>query len=101
MVARGYFSHIEPGGGSPLDRVRRAGYLKGARSFSCGENIGFGVGARSTPRSMMRAWMNSAPHRANILSSVFREVGVAGVPGMPGRAGAGGGTYTAVFGVRG
>jgi len=75
-------------------------YLSGARSFSCGENIGFGDGPLSSPRSMMRAWMNSAPHRANILTRDFREVGLGGVPGIPGRAGAGGGTNTTVFGTR-
>jgi len=49
---------------------------------------------------MMRAWMASAPHRANILTGRFREVGLAGVPGTPGSAGASGGTYTTVFGAR-
>jgi len=49
---------------------------------------------------MMRLWMNSAPHRANILTARFREVGVGGMPGIPGGARASGGTYTTVFGVR-
>ncbi len=100
MVERGYFSHVEPGGLSPLDRVRRTGYLSGALRFTCGENIGWGDGPTSTPRSMMRAWMNSAPHRANILSAGFREVGLGGVPGTPASAHASGGTYTTVFGGR-
>jgi uncharacterized protein YkwD len=100
MVERGYFAHVEPGGLSSLDRVRRTGYLSGARRFACGENIGFGTGTTSSPRSMMRAWMNSAPHRANILTRRFREVGLAGVPGTPGAARASGGTYTTVFGAR-
>ena len=86
MVVRGFFSHVEPGGLSSLDRIRRTGYLSGARTFACGENIGFGEGATSSPRSMMRAWMNSAPHRANILTGRFREVGLGAVPGTPGRA---------------
>ena len=100
MVERGYFSHVEPGGLTSLDRIRRTGYLSGARTFTCGENIGFGEGATSSPRSMMRAWMNSAPHRANILTRNFREVGLGGVAGTPGRAHASGGTYTTVFGAR-
>ena len=50
---------------------------------------------------MMEAWMNSAPHRANILTPRFREVSIGGVPpGIPGGASAPGGTYTTVFGVR-
>jgi len=100
MVVRGFFSHVEPGGLSSLDRIRRTGYLSRARSFACGENIGFGEGATSSPRSMMRAWMASAPHRANILTGRFREVGLSAVPGTPGSAGASGGTYTTVFGTR-
>jgi hypothetical protein len=100
MVVRGYFSHVEPGGLSSLDRIRRTGYLGGAHAFTCGENLGYGEGRTSSPRAMMRAWMNSAPHRANILTGRFREVGLGGVPGIPGRAGSSGGTYTTVFGVR-
>ena len=100
MVQRGYFAHVEPGGLSPLDRVKSSGYLSGARAFVTGENIGWGEGTTSSPSSMMRAWMNSAPHRANILTGRFREVGLSGVPGTPGRASASGGTYTTVFGAR-
>ena len=84
MVVRGYFSHVDPGGASSVDRVRRTGYLSGARTWTCGENIGWGDGPTSTPRNMMRAWMASAPHRANILTRGFREVGLGGVPGRPG-----------------
>jgi uncharacterized protein YkwD len=100
MVARGYFSHVEPGGLDSLDRIRRTGYLSGAHRFTCGENIGWGEGTTSTPRSMMRAWMNSAPHRANILTPSFREVGLGGVPGTPGHAHVSGATYTTEFGGR-
>ena len=99
MVGRGYFSHDDPGGAGPLDRVRRSGYLSGVRAFATGENIGYGQDPTSSPRSMMSAWMASTPHRANILTGRFREVGIGGVPGTPGR-GSAGGTYTTVFGVR-
>ena len=100
MVQRHFFSHVEPGGASPLDRIQRTGYLTGARAYVYGENIGFGEAHTSSPRSMMRAWMNSTPHRANILTRSFREVGIGIAPGIPGRARASGGTYTTVFGVR-
>ncbi len=101
MVTLGFFSHVDPLGLSSLERIRRTGYLRHARAWSCGENIGYGEGPTSSPRSMMQSWMNSAPHRANILTAAFREVGLGGVPGIPGRAAAGGGTYTTVFGFRG
>ena len=48
---------------------------------------------------MMRAWMPSAPHRANILTGRFREVGLAGVPGTPGAAARRGHLHD-VFGTR-
>ena len=99
MVALRYFSHVNPGGLSPLDRMLRTGYLRGARTYVCGENLGYGQGASSSPRKMMRAWMNSTLHRANILTGSFREIGLGVVPGIPGRARASGGTYTTVFGV--
>ena len=100
MVLGGFFSHIDPAGLSALDRIRRTGYLRRARRYTCGENLGYGEGPTSSPRSMMQSWMNSAPHRANILTPGFREVGLGDVPGVPGRASAAGGTYTTVFGFR-
>lgn len=100
MVERRYFSHVEPGGLSPLDRILRTGYLRGARAYSTGENLGFGQGRSSSPRIMMRAWMNSTGHRANILNGSFREVGLGVVQGIPGSPRARGGTYTTVFGGR-
>lgn len=38
-----------------------------------GENVAAGYG---TPEEVVKAWMNSAHHRANILNGDFREVGV-------------------------
>jgi uncharacterized protein YkwD len=40
-----------------------------------GENIAFGY---ETPRALVRAWMHSPGHRANILSRHFDRIGVAG-----------------------
>jgi uncharacterized protein YkwD len=100
MVRQHFFSHVEPSGLSPLQRILNAGYLTGAHNFVYGENIGFGEGPTSSPASMMRAWMNSSPHRANILTGRFREVGLGIVAGVPGRSSIGGGTYTTVFGLR-
>ena len=100
MVLSGFFSHVDPGGLSSLDRIRLSGFLRHARAWACGENIGYGEGPTSSPRSMMQSWMNSAPHRANILTPGFRAVGVGVVPGVPGGAVTAGGTYTTDFGFR-
>ena len=99
MVRGKFFSHDSRNGASFVDRIRRTGYLSGARSWAVGENIAYGSGSRSTPRSIGTAWMNSAGHRANILSSSYRAIGIGIALGMP--VGAGGATYTTDFGRRG
>jgi uncharacterized protein YkwD len=99
MAKKRFFSHTSLSGASFVDRIRSSGYLNGARSWSVGENIAYGTGSRSTPRSIGSAWMNSAGHRANILSGSFRAIGIGIVLGTP--LGGGGATYTTDFGRRG
>jgi uncharacterized protein YkwD len=98
MARRRFFSHNSLNGASFVDRIRGTGYLSGARSWSIGENIAYGSGQRSSPRSIGSAWMNSAPHRANILSRSFREIGIGLAYGIP--TGGNGATYTTDFGRR-
>jgi uncharacterized protein YkwD len=98
MVSRDFFSHDSPGGTSPGDRVKRAGYLAGARGWSVGENIAWGTGSYATPQSIVRSWMNSAGHKRNILHRGFDEIGVGIALGAPGHEG--GATYTTNFGSR-
>ena len=97
MVRRRYFAHTSAAGRSFDDRIRSAGYLSGTRSGAVmGENLGWGSGSLATPRAMVRAWMRSPGHRANILRPAFREVGIAVVSRTPG--GSGGATYATEFG---
>jgi uncharacterized protein YkwD len=98
MVRERFFSHTSPDGTTFVDRIQASGYLSGARSWSVGENIAWGSGRRSTPRSIARAWMNSPGHRANILSRSFRHIGIGIASGSP--LGTSGGTYTTDFGRR-
>lgn len=98
MVRHRFFSHTGSDGSGLSTRIARTGYLVGARSWQVGENIAWGTGSYSTPAATVRAWMNSAGHRANILNASFRDIGfgiVAGNPFRPGSA-----TYTTDFGVR-
>ena len=68
MVAKRYFAHdSEAAPPSAPASSARAG-PRSRRSYTIGENIGWGGGSLATPRSMVRGWMNSAGHRANILS---------------------------------
>jgi uncharacterized protein YkwD len=97
MVRRRYFSHYSPSGSTFLQRIRRTGYLSRARAWSAGENIAWGSGGLDTPRAIVRAWMNSPGHKANILNRRFREMGLGVVRGSPRGAGA---TYVNTFGFR-
>lgn len=99
MVERGYFSHFSRSGGNIVSRLRRVGYLRGARAWFVGENLAWGAGWRSTPREIWRAWMRSSGHRENILDPRFREVGVGVVLQTP-RGRRLGATYTTAFGMR-
>jgi uncharacterized protein YkwD len=99
MVRRGFFAHDTPAGSSPSDRIRAAGYLKGARGWSVGENIAYGTGSYATPQSIVKGWMNSAGHKRNILHRSFEEIGVGVALGAPG-SGSSGATYTTTFGAR-
>lgn len=99
MVARDFFAHDTPAGTSPSDRIKDAGYLRGARGWSIAENIAYGTGRYATPQSIVQSWMNSAGHRRNILGRDFTEIGVGVALGAPGDAKRGA-TYTTTFGSR-
>jgi uncharacterized protein YkwD len=101
MARRNYFSHDSLGGASFVDRIRRAGYLRRARRWTVGENLAWGIGRRSSPRSILAGWMNSPGHRANILNGSFHEIGIGVAYGAPIRGGRRGATYATDFGARG
>jgi uncharacterized protein YkwD len=96
MASRHYFAHDTPEGTGVFARLRRAGY----RGRLVAENIGFGTNALSSPRAVASSWMDSAPHRKNLLDPALRDVGVGtaagGLPGIDG----GGQFYVVDFGAR-
>jgi uncharacterized protein YkwD len=98
MVARRFFDHTSPDGGTLLQRLHAAGW-RPAGDWTAGENIAWGSGDLATPAKIVNAWMHSPGHRANILSAAFTQIGLgiaAGAPmvGVPGTAG----TYVTDFG---
>ena len=101
MVGRQYFAHASADGGHVVERVRRAGYLRGARYWSLGEILAWGSRSRATPDSIVRAWMRSPAHRDVLLRPDFRDVGVHVVLGTPHPRHKHGGTFVAEFGRRG
>jgi uncharacterized protein YkwD len=98
MVARTYFDHDGPAGGTLVTRVTRTGYINPRVGWTIGENIGWGSGTLSTPKAMVEAWMRSPAHKANLLNPAFRDLGTGIAVGSP-RGGAGV-TYTTDFGAR-
>ena len=100
MVRRRYFSHTAPGGSGLARRVRRSGYLHAAGRWRIGENLAWGSPGRSSPTATVRAWMDSPPHRREILTPSYRDAGIGAVPGVPRPGPAGGATYTVDFGVK-
>lgn len=69
MAQLNYFSHTSPTYGSPFDMIKAYGLTY----RSAGENIAKG---QRTPQQVVRAWMNSSGHRANILNSSYTHIGV-------------------------
>jgi uncharacterized protein YkwD len=101
MVNQSYFEHTSPAGVTFMDRIESTGYMHGARSWIVGENLVWGTGPRSTPQAVVTAWMNSPPHRENLLRPSFREMGLAAVSGTPvGRSDTSGVTVSSEYGYR-
>ena len=100
MVRRRYFEHTTPDGRDVRARLRAVGYSRGI-SASTGENIAYGFGNASTPAAIVRIWMKSPSHRADILRSAFTEIGIGvatGAPELPAEKQADSATYTTDFG---
>jgi uncharacterized protein YkwD len=102
MVRWDYFGDVRPTGQTPMSLVAVTPYPAHAAGVSVGQNIAWGTGGDTTPTRIVAAWMASPPHRANILSSSYRDAGVAVTPALPGvlHAGRRGAIYAFEFGVR-
>jgi uncharacterized protein YkwD len=72
MLDADYFAHESRDGGSFADRVRRY-----ANHRALGETLAMlGGCGRKAARPVVRMWMNSPGHRAILLSSSFKRVGL-------------------------
>jgi uncharacterized protein YkwD len=84
MVARDFFSHVNPDGLDPFERAAAAGQSARAENIAAGQ---------PDATAVMAAWMGSSGHRANILNCGLTRLGV-GV----GHGGSYGITWTQLFG---
>ncbi|QDQ02166.1 SafA/ExsA family spore coat assembly protein [Lysinibacillus fusiformis] len=69
MHDKKYFSHTSPTYGSPFAMMKSYGITY----KSAGENIAMG---QRSAAEVVKAWMNSEGHRANIMSKNFTHIGV-------------------------
>jgi uncharacterized protein YkwD len=75
MHKNNFLSHTGSDGSTPRQRVERAG-ITGATIVN--ENAAFGY---ATPESVVRAWMDSSGHRANMLRETTTHIGVGYING--------------------
>ena len=91
MVRRDFFSHVSPEGETVLGRILATA------SRLVGENLAWGSMERATPRAIVRSWMASPGHRANILRASFRRAGAGVATGAPVPVSGRSATYTMMF----
>ncbi|SDL32223.1 uncharacterized protein, YkwD family [Paenibacillus sp. OK060] len=70
MYNNSYFDHNSPTHGSPFDMMKEFGITYN----TAGENIAKG---QTTPTQVMKEWMNSPGHKANILNNSYTHIGIA------------------------
>jgi len=78
MGAKGYFEHESFDSTDFWKRIERSYPSKGYRSWSVGENLIYSS-PDVTADAGVELWMNSAGHRANILSRSWREIGMSAI----------------------
>ncbi|HEY3969992.1 MAG TPA: CAP domain-containing protein [Solirubrobacteraceae bacterium] len=101
MDAHDYFSHTSPSGQTLLMRIQASGFIPNANvGYTLGENIAWGTLWLGTPRAIVKAWMESPGHRANILNGSYRYTGIGIDSDLPSSMSGGqaGGMYTQDFG---
>lgn len=99
MQKKKCFSHQCPGEASLTGRLQTSNWLtRGLSGYAYGENIAWGSGHLGTPANIMKQWMNSSGHRANILSKKFAQIGVGYTKGTISSPNAVGAIITTTFG---
>jgi len=75
MFDKQYFAHDSPSGVKVGDLAEKVGY----EFIAIGENLA--LGNFENDEALLKAWMDSPGHRANILNSQYQEIGVAVLKG--------------------
>jgi len=75
MAVKGYFEHGSASGTAFWRRIEHSYASSGYGRWEVGENIAWNT-VRATAVVIVRQWMASRGHRANILSGAWRELGL-------------------------
>jgi uncharacterized protein YkwD len=76
MGQAGYFAHASADRTIFWKRIEQSYSASGHRTWSVGENLLF-MSPDIRASDVIRSWMNSPAHRANLLDPTWREVGIA------------------------
>jgi len=82
MLNKDCFKHRCPGEPGLRKRMKRSGYLDGAKAYFYAEDLGFD----RTPKRMIQRLINDPYNRGNILNGDFRDIGVGVGWGAPKKA---------------
>jgi uncharacterized protein YkwD len=103
MLDNGFFGHVSADGTAFSERIRRYYTNRGWRTWSVGEALLASSGLDIDANAIVKAWLDSPPHREIILSPTFHDAGI-GALYTPSAPRAFGGTETVVvtadFGLR-
>jgi uncharacterized protein YkwD len=75
MIARDYFGHTSPTGSTLYYRIMHSGFVYWGQWWA-GENLAWGTGSYGTPSATVKMWLASPEHRAILLSSSYRLIGL-------------------------
>jgi uncharacterized protein YkwD len=76
MLDDGFFSHDSADGTAFSERIRRYYTNRGWRTWSVGEALLASQGLSIDAAGIVKAWLESPPHREIILSPTFRDAGI-------------------------
>jgi len=75
MLTKGFFAHESADGTAFWKRIKRYYTDKGYKYWEVGENL-LWSSPSLTSKSAIKIWMDSPPHRANILDKSWRDIGI-------------------------
>jgi uncharacterized protein YkwD len=94
MARYGYFEHASPYGAPFWRRIAAYYSMRGYRSWWVGENLEYGQPAIAAAE-VLADWLRSPAHRANVVSTRWRDAGI-GVLSVPSGPGVFGGVPTTI-----